>query len=80
MQLTQEFMVHKRLLEECALSDKFKFTHLIMNPEKYLQLMESQEIATYSFFNVAGTPQLFQGIIITISPLVETWKWVCDFE
>lgn len=79
LQLSQEFFSHKKLLDEAYLSDKFKFTDLIINPEKYMELCNSPEICSYLFHDM-NTPDLFMGIEVHISPLVETWKWVCDFK
>ena len=39
--LAQEFMVHKRLLEENYLHNRFEIKALLVNPKVYMELMDS---------------------------------------
>lgn len=75
--IAQEHASHIRMLEESGLQDKFKFTHLIVSPNTYVEIMNSPEFLSYYFM---GDPLcIFPGIQMTVSPVIEGWKWVCDF-
>lgn len=79
-QVQESFIIHKNLLEEAYLHNRFVFKACLMHPKIYHDMMQDEQAKSYRMFQSAIDEVTLWGIPLKITTEVDSVSWIIDLE